>query len=481
MARVGSNAFAAISTIFLARLLTPADFGIVALATSMLLVLQAFTDFSLTQALVRNAETTDEHLNSAWSLNVGRGLAVAILFAGSAPIFAKMYDDKRLALVMVALSLIPLISGAANPRLALLKKNLNFHQDALLVISSTFTSAILSIVFAYYYRSYWALVAGSVAGQIINLAISYIIFPYLPKIGFSKVRELWGFSFWVSLGQIVNTLNYRFDEILVGSLLGKRDLGLYTVGGKLAKIPGQEIVRPLTATLFPAFTAAAKDPARLTRAYVRTQGIATAIALPTGLGFAVVAASVVALFLGPKWGGAVLVIQLVSAVSALETLGTLANPLGMALGQTKSLFTRNCVKLAIRVPLMAIGIFWHGLLGLLVARMIAGFISVIIDMRMVKLFLGLSILGQFLANIRCFLASATMVVSILGIQYLFEHSGFQPDSAMMLTFCVIAGIATYVGSTVALWLIAGKPRGPETEILDLLQTMRERFRKNTNQ
>ena len=142
----------------------------------------------------------------------------------------------------------------------------------------------VSIGTAIVLRSYWALIAGFLAGQIVSVVLSYTLFPFRPSLSVKHFRELWQFSVWVSISQIIDTLNYRFDHLLVGTLLGRTALGLYTVSSRLAVIPGQELVRPLTSTLFPAFSLARADPEALKRAYQRAQAAATAVALPASVG-----------------------------------------------------------------------------------------------------------------------------------------------------------------------------------------------------
>ena len=125
--------------------------------------------------------------------------------------------------------------------------------------------------------------------------------------------------------------------------LGRAELGLYSVGSRLAVLPGQEIVRPLTGTLFPAFRLTADDPERLRRAYQRVQCLVTAIALPASIGFGLIADPVVRLALGDKWLGAIPVIQLLAAIYSLDTFGSLVTPLSMAKGETRLLFDKPAI------------------------------------------------------------------------------------------------------------------------------------------
>ena len=115
------------------------------------------------------------------------------------------------------------------------------------------------------------------------------------------MREFFSFSAWLTAGQIVNTLNWRFDYLLIGKMLGGTALGYYSVGSNLAMMPTREATAPLTQTIYPGFSSIRDDPARLAAAYQRVQALVAAIALPAGIGVAVIADPLVRLTLGEKW------------------------------------------------------------------------------------------------------------------------------------------------------------------------------------
>ena len=479
VARGIANLMTALSTIVLARLLLPADFGLVALATSMLVVLQAFTELSMSQALINTRNPTADHYNTVWSLGFGRGLLIGLAFALAAPVAARAYSEPRLEGVMFALAASAVLSGLQNPKLVVLQKQLNFHQEAIRSISSTLLQVGASISIAIAFRSYWALVAGILTGQVATVILSYTLVPFRPALSWKHLRELWSFSVWISLGQIVNTLNYRFDQLLVGSFLGRAELGLYTVGSRLAIMPGHEIVRPLTKTLYPAFSLTSHDPQRLQRAYRRVQSVVTAIALPASVGFCLIADPAVRLFLGEKWLGAIPVVQIVAATYSIDTFGSLVTPLGMAKGQTRLLFVRTLQKFAMRVPMIALGLFLGGLMGLLYCRMIAGVIGVAVDMAMIGRLTNIGLLEQIRANWRALVSTTIMVLAILMFHDLALFAGDKQGLILALIATILLAVSVYAASSWLLWRAAGRPNGPESEVMEggsrLLKALRDRW------
>jgi len=468
-ARVAINLIGFVSTLVLARILTPADFGLVALGTTILVIVTAVTDMSLAQALIHHQNPEDDHFHTAWTLNACRGLVLAALMAAAAHPLAALYTEPRLEGLIYALAFSVLVGGLTNPRIILLSKQLVFWQDFLLSVSERLVAVVVSIGVALYFRSYWALVAGAVAGQFAAVIISYAIVPFRPKMVWNRARELWSFSIWLTLGQAMNTINWRFDQLLIGHYLGRSILGAYAVGDNLAQIPTREAIAPLTHTLFPAFSRIADDKARLAAGYERAQGLVTAIALPVGVGFGLLAEPMVLAMMGEKWRAAIPIIQALSAVFALQTLGSLVQPLGMATGATRNLFQRDLLLFVLRLPVIIAAMLLWGLTGLIYARVATGLTAAFINMTLVRRLTGLTLTVQLLANLRSLTAVAVMAAGVIAIGMQFNHLGAGLlDLLVELGVRAVAGAALYVATSLALWHVAGRPGGPEKEILTLI-------------
>ncbi|RYG81647.1 MAG: lipopolysaccharide biosynthesis protein, partial [Alphaproteobacteria bacterium] len=343
---------------------------------------------------------TDDHFHTAWTLNACRGLALAALMGAAGHPLASLYNEPRLEWLIYALAFSVMIGGLTNPRIVLLSKQLVFWQDFLMSVSERLVAVIVSIGVALYFRSYWALVAGAVAGQFAAMLISYAILPFRPRIVWNRARELWSFSIWLTLGQAMNTINWRFDQLLIGHYLGRSVLGAYAVGDNLAQIPTREAIAPLTHTLFPAFSRIAEDKPRLAMGYQRAQALVTAIALPVGVGFGLLAEPLVLAMMGEKWRAAIPIIQALSAVFAFQTLGSLVQPLGMATGATRSLFQRDLLMFVLRLPVIIGAMLIWGLTGLIYARVVTGLTAAVVNMTLVRRLTGLTLTVQLLANLR---------------------------------------------------------------------------------
>jgi O-antigen/teichoic acid export membrane protein len=256
---------------------------------TILLIVTTVTEFSLAEALIRHEKPEESHFSAAWTLNAARGLLLCLLFAVCAYPASKLFDEPRLFGVMLALGLSMLMGGLTNPRRIMLQRDLIFWQEFVLSVSQKFTGFVAAVAIAVIYHSYWALVIGTLVSQATNVIVSYLVLPFWPRITFRHMREFFSFSAWLTAGQIVSTLNWRFDYLLVGKMLGGVALGYYSVGSNLAMMPTREATAPLTQTIYPAFSSIRDDPSRLAAAYQRVQALVAAVALPAGIGVAVVA------------------------------------------------------------------------------------------------------------------------------------------------------------------------------------------------
>lgn len=466
-ARLASNILATIGTLVLARLLLPSDFGLVALGTTTLSILTSITNISLSEALVQHRDPSDHHFHTAWTLNLLRGVLIGSVFALIAVPVARFYSDYRLENVMFALGGSAILNGLENPRAIMLTKELIFWQQFMLQVSQKLVALITSVLIALIYHSYWALIGGILLGQFIGVLVSYTVLPFRPTFSIAHARELFSFSIWLTLSEAINTLNWNFDQLLVGKFVGKTTLGYYVVGNNLAVMPTREATAPLTGTLFPAFSNLAHDPVRLAAAYRRAQAMVTAVALPAGVGMALIADPLVRLAMGEKWVPAVSVIRILAAVFAFQSLGSLARPLAMAAGRTHLLFKRDLQGFLYRVPLVIVGLYFGGFAGVLYARAVTGTTGLLFSTNVVTKVTGLSLWQQIQPNMRAIASVSLMAAVLASLGAFSEKASGHWTIALNLGVLIVAGAVVYGVATFILWRVMGRPEGPESELVQV--------------
>jgi PST family polysaccharide transporter len=275
----------------------------------------------------------------------------------------------------------------------------------------------------------------------------------------------------MSLFQIVNTVNWRFDQLLIGGLIGKGALGYYGMAETVAAVPTREATAPIASILFPGFSRVVDEPRRLAAAYQSAQALITAIALPAGVGMALLAEPVIRLTIGAKWLPSVFAIQVLASVFALQTLGTLSQPLAMAAGETKLIFQRSLQAFFVRLPFVITGALLAGLNGIIWARAGAAIIDILFHLWVVRRVTGLTLLSQLRANLRTLASTLAMVGVVLIVA---SRIGVHVSTIGLVGDILglsAAGVATYVIFDILAWMFSGRPDGPEVEIIKALGSL----------
>ena len=212
-ARVIVSLMNALGILILARLLVPEDFGIVAIATAITTVVISMTEASLQSALVRGPEPTRQHIDTVWTMSLIRAVIIYGVVAAAAWPVAIAYGDDRLFEVMLVAGLSGAFMDFGNPRIFLATREMRFAPLMMFQILQKAAGLLLALGLALSIGSYWAIIIGNAAGAILASLLSYVLVPYLPRFSLQKVREIWGFSGWLFLTQLCETINWRFDQL----------------------------------------------------------------------------------------------------------------------------------------------------------------------------------------------------------------------------------------------------------------------------
>lgn len=461
-----------ISVLFLARLLTPEDFGIVALAGLVVAVLDALTDFRFGQALVHYQDATNEEYNTAWTFNVIRGTVVAVVLVGGASLFADIFKDPRLVPVFQVLAVVAVLDGLQNIGTIQFTKDIRFDRDFRLKLIPRLCTFVITVALAFLWRSYWALIAGMVAGRFASLIMSYAMHPYRPRLCISAPRRLFAFSSWLMGGQVISLINQRLEQLLIGGFLSPALVGIYNVAYELAAMATTELVGPAASALFPGFSQIANDKARLRQAYEKSVQFVVAIGTPLGIGLALVAPEFVVIVLGLKWTDAVPPLRVLSIMFSVSVLALASTGLLPAMGRTRDVFMIDFILFVVRIPATALVVWRFGFAAAAWARLVAGIWWVIHYTWVVRQRLDIAFGRVFFVTWRSYAAAATMTVVVLIV----DAALHLPTAAQVLKdplttvwvtliVKVVAGAAAYVLSHLLFWQLQGRPDGPERIII----------------
>lgn len=460
--------------LILARLLTPVDFGLAAIAMTLVTILEATLELPLSQALVQLPRIEPHHFHTAFTISLLRGTILCVLCASLAAPFARWYGHPELRPLILALSLAPAARGMQNPRLAEYAKKLNFKYEFCFELTGKVIAFLIAGVTAYLTRSYWAIALCTIAGPVSVSLLGYIVIPYRPRLALLDWRLFSGFLGWISLSQIIMALNFQSDQLLLGKLMPAARLGLFTTTNNLTSIPFTALFAPVQRPLLSAFTLMRDDRTRLSASYQSAAVAIVTIGLPMLMGQAAVAQPLVTVLLGPQWASAVPLFKWLSISLIPYLFGVLLTPLSMALGQTHEIAWRNLVQLLVKLPLLIAGTIEYGFAGVVAARLISETVTALYCMTSIRRLSGLSLATQIFANMRAIVSSLIMLGAVHEVNAAVPFPLGLRWQLLRLLLLVATGITVYTICLLVSWHAAGRPRGLEDAALRGLKSLRQR-------
>lgn len=460
-ARLMDRAIGVISTLILARLLVPADFGLVAMATAIGGVLDLLGAFNFDLALIQKEKAERRHYNTVWTFNVLFGVCCGIALVALAGPAATFYKEARLTEVMYALSLSYFISAFSNIGVVNFRKELDFKSEFSFIFIRRLVTFAITMLAAYTLRSYWALIIGMTAGRAVGAALSYTMNSYRPSFTLSAAKELFHFSKWMLVNNFLFFLLHDGCTFIVGRLFGVATLGTYSVAYEISSLPSTELVAPINRVTFPGFSKMVTIDEKA-RAYLKVLGMISLIILPIGIGTAAVAQPLVLTMLGTKWNSAIPLIQLLAIHGAVSALRGNDGPLWMAMGRPREVTILVAVFLSILFPALYYCVPRFGVVGIGFAYLAAHVPTQPYSMSVTKRLLKLRWVQ--LAEV-VWRPGVSVSAMYLGI-FLFNKIVADQIMAMRLLSEVILGAVLYSSVILALWLHSGKPLGAESLCID---------------
>lgn len=472
---VAASILNAVALLVLARLLTPEDFGIVALATAILSIVQSCTEMSLNNALIKKKSIDQSHIDTVWTMALIRSALICLIFVAAAWPLSIIYSNPELVPVFLVSGLTGAIIALQNPRVWLATKQMTFGPLAIAQFLRRALGVLFAVIFAVVLQTYWAIILGYLVGAVGVAAVSYILVPYRPKFSLVHVREIWTFSRWVFLSQIFQTLNWRLDQLIVGMFVPKAQLGIYAMADNIAVIPARETVHPIRYALFPGLANISDDLHRMRQSLLLSQATIAMIVAPLGVGLALVAEPAVELALGSKWLDTIPFIQIFCIVYTVGIFSIGLHPVSMALGKTKLLFIRQFMTVCVKIPAILTGLYLGGLVGAALGRLASDIFAVAVEFFLMKRMLELPIWRQISKHSFTLIGLSAMVIGVTGIEAALPSTQWHP--ALEFVVLSASGASIYAGSIFVLWLVQGRSHGPVNVLIDALQRIMANARK----
>lgn len=389
-----------VSTLILARVLTPDDFALIALISITLHLFDTLSNAGSEQYIIQKESVSDISLNTAWTLNIilktGLSLALVLLAAPIAYFFEK--PDLTTAIQVAASILI--INALQNPGLILLKRELQYRSIFMVSLLQKIISFIVVLTLAFLYKSFWAFVIADVVAAIVLTASSYLIHQHKPKLSLREVSLQWLFSKWLMAKAIVGYLRSQIDTVLVGKFFDGKQLGNYSLSRDIVMLPANNLLGPAIEPLLADFKDYKKQPTLLGSRVSKALSLVLMLAIPIATFILFYPQEIVFVLLGSQWEIAGKIIDEMTLLFLYFVVLLVLESALTALGRVKFIFYFDLLSLAILTVLLTsyllvaanleIFVLLRGVVGVLLTISIMYFLHRQINIELKTLFTNIT-------------------------------------------------------------------------------------------
>jgi O-antigen/teichoic acid export membrane protein len=456
-----------ISTLVLARLLTPQDFGIYALAMTVYAFVELLAAFGFGTALIQNQDATNSHYNTAWTLQVIFSLVTSATLFVLAPYAAEFLQEPQLEKVARFMCILFLLNGLNNIGIINFQKHMTFDREFRFLLITKLTSFLVAIPLAFVLGSYWAMLWGLLASTLMVLALSYGMQPFRPRPELSRWREMLSFSAWLQANNILNYFTTHTEKLLVSRAADVAAVGSLQIAREVGQLLGM-VVAPINRAVFPGYSRVNKSPSALLDIFCDVNGMLMMLAIPFALGLVSIAHLLVPTVLGEQWLHIVPLVQWIAVASLLVVgIGSTNNVL-IALARMKWATTLRAIRLILLVGFLLYFLPIYGVLGVAYAAVASLLIILLPCYLILRSDIGLDLRQVVNMLYRPTLSSLVMLtlLHVLFPRHLAEAGLL--IQVLQLIGAVVAGAVCYCLVLGLLWLLASRPEGPELKLLRLV-------------
>ncbi len=327
-----------ISTLILARLLTPEDYGIVAIATVIIHLFDAISNTGTREYVIHKEYIDKDIINTAWTLNLITKIIFWLCFLLLIPVITNFYAKPELNEVLFIISLILPLGAFKNVGIILYEKEFNYKPLFYLGLCQKLIAFAFTISIALWIESYWALIIGTVISFIALVAGSYIIHDFRPRLSLANFKDQWDFSKWMLPRGLLGFSKAEFDVFLVSKIFDISSLGGFNLMKSLVSMVGRDVVMPATEPLLASFSKAKHDDNKLSFQFSICLFLILLFSLPVTAFIWMFDKEIVLILLGDKWVKYSSVLGLLSILIVAASLSSVIQHLLTSLGKTKVQF-----------------------------------------------------------------------------------------------------------------------------------------------
>jgi len=450
--QVGRQAASFVIGIVLARLLSPEEFGLVAMVTVLTGFAAVLADFGFGAALVQKDDPEERHFSSVFWVNLGAGLLLTLAFAAAAPLVAAFYQTPELVGITAALSLTFVLSSVNVVQRTRLSKALDFQRLSVVELSALVISGGVAIVLAVTGFGVWALVTHAVGRTAVEAFLLWFVNDWRPRriLDRAALRELIGFSGSLMGTQALNYWARNLDDLLVGRAFGEQALGAYNKAYAVMLFPLENISRVIGRVMFPALSLVREDRALVASVFLRSTRAISLLTFPMMLGLFVTAEPFVIGLLGPQWRDMIPILQVLCFVGLVQSVTTLTGSLYLSQGRADLQLRIGVVLKLVTLAGILVGLRW-GPVGVAIGYGVATAINSYPAFRFAGALVGL----RFVDLVRALLATLGCAIAMAaGVWAIERLTPVEWSALARLGTNVAAGVAIYAALVLLLRPVA---------------------------
>jgi PST family polysaccharide transporter len=432
-----------IVVLILARQLTPADFGLVALVTIYIAFANIFVEGGFAQAIIQREEIEELHLATAFwaSVSIGSLLTVGTYFFGPST-FELVFNESGIGAIVQVTSVLFIVTSLSSVQQAILTRRLEFKSLALRQAGGTLAGGLTAVTLAFLGFGVWSLVALHMVNAVVRAVILWAASEWRPsrRFSFACLKQLFAFGVYIVGRKLLAFFNRRGLNLVIGIFLGTTALGYYTLASRIVMSALDFVTATVQSVAFPAFSRLQGRPAKLRNAYYKAISFTSLISYPAFLWIASTASLVVPLLLGPKWLQSIAILQVLCLVGLLDSVLRYSFSVMLACGKANWTLYIACTHAIGSLVGFFVAVKW-GLVAVAAAYVIASFLLAPLAVGAVRRLVHITYRDYFRRQLPALVGSIAMLTTILLTKVLFPTS--IPITVQLLGM-TLAGVVVYV-------------------------------------
>jgi len=444
ISRISQQGLQYIATIILVGVLSPDDFGLMAMAMVVIGFLDIFKDLGTSSAIIKEENPNNDLKCSLFWVNVVFGLLIFIIIYLSSPVLAELFNSERIESVLQLLSISFLLAGFSVQQKALLEKELSFQKLSLIELFSSVIAFLVAVLLALNGFGVWSLVWQVISNTSLNTLLIWIFSNWKPGLSFkfSELKKITAYSSNLVGFNLVNYFARNGDYFLIGKFLGDNALGHYYLAYRIMLYPLRNITLVISRVIFPAFSKIQQENSKLREAYMRVTNSIAIITFPLMAGLALVSFNFTEAFFGENWDTVLVayIIIILAPVGALQSIVSTVGTIYQVKGRTDLMFRWSLFASTFTLIGFIIGLKW-GITGVAISYLATNVLMILPVFMIPFKLINLSIVKFLRSFERTILSVAGMIVVLWSASYLIEDNF---DNIITLSILIILGIGSYL-------------------------------------